>query len=77
MHRSHRRIKVSSQDLSCSSPLLRSTANILDGWHGQRWYCISVNNMREREREREKESLPFQNHLVDHFHISSALNCRM
>ena len=33
--------------------------------------------MREREREREKESLPFQNHLVDHFHISSALNCRM
>ena len=77
MHRSHRRIKVSSQELSSSSPLLRSTANILDGWHGQRWYCISVNNMRERERERERESLPFQNHLVDHFHISSALNCRM
>ena len=75
MHRSHRRIKVSSQDLSCSSPLLRSTANILNGWHVPRWYCISVNNMRERERE--KESLPFQNHLVDHFHISSALNCRM
>ena len=55
MHRSHRRIKVSSQELSCSSPLLRSTANILDGWHGQRWYCISVNDIRERERDRERE----------------------